>query len=392
MFLIVMTKISSNNNDITSTQEANDWTSLWNTETIKTAQYDDTYLKIIIDTLNGNDDLFFHLPKRLQSNILNKLYRITPNKLLIYGNDNLIEIPPKLRHKILQYFHEANINLHQGTNRMYLAMKRMVHWIGMRTDIRKFCNWCLNCKKIKHGKKRRSTKLTLFPCSKPFEMIAIDIVGPLTTCKSEQILSDRGSQFMSNIFRVLNDTFGIKKLFTTAYNPSCNGMIERFHRWLKERLNLIAADRDVNKMTQHSPFEIIFGKPMRLPAHVIIDKNNKESNKINHSVVSINPNEKSSESNKYIYDKQREKYFNKTISNKQQKFKTDDLVLGFVAERSVGNKRKLQPRYDGPFKITSILNHNNVVINWIGTTQSNAQEQSIVINVSKLIPYKPRKN
>jgi len=45
-----------------------------------------------------------------------------------------------------------------------------------------------------------------------------------------QLLSDRGSEFESQLFSQLMSWLGIDKLRTTAYKPSTNGVVERFHR------------------------------------------------------------------------------------------------------------------------------------------------------------------
>ncbi|MCP4478195.1 MAG: transposase family protein, partial [Planctomycetaceae bacterium] len=102
------------------------------------------------------------------------------------------------------------------------------------------------------------------------------------------ILSDPRSQFTGFVFEMLAKLSGIEQLFTTAYHPETNGRLERFHRFLKQRLRCIAQehkldflkmhDWDVfipgisfaynvtpNRMTNHSPYEIVFGKRVKLP-------------------------------------------------------------------------------------------------------------------------------
>ena len=44
-----------------------------------------------------------------------------------------------------------------------------------------------------------------------------------------QILTDRGPNFESQLFRELYQRLSIDKVRTTAYHASCNGAIERFH-------------------------------------------------------------------------------------------------------------------------------------------------------------------
>jgi transposase InsO family protein len=45
-----------------------------------------------------------------------------------------------------------------------------------------------------------------------------------------QLLTDRGTEFESESFRELMKLMEIDKLRTTAYKPSTNGVVERFHR------------------------------------------------------------------------------------------------------------------------------------------------------------------
>ena len=44
----------------------------------------------------------------------------------------------------------------------------------------------------------------------------------------ESLLSDRGTNLLSNLMTDLCWMLGIKKLNTTAYYPQCDGAVERF--------------------------------------------------------------------------------------------------------------------------------------------------------------------
>ena len=54
-----------------------------------------------------------------------------------------------------------------------------------------------------------------------------------------KIVSDNGKQFIGLVFKSLCDLLSIKHGTTSVYHPQSNGAIERFHRWLKERLRLL---------------------------------------------------------------------------------------------------------------------------------------------------------
>ena len=121
----------------------------------------------------------------------------------------------------------------------------------------------------------------------PFSAVNIDIVGPLPVCDNFRYLltavdrttrwpeafpltdisaytvastfingwvsrfgvpatitSDRGTQFTSELWSELCRRLGVQHQLTTAYRPQANGLVERFHRCLKDamRARLVGAD------------------------------------------------------------------------------------------------------------------------------------------------------
>ena len=58
----------------------------------------------------------------------------------------------------------------------------------------------------------------------------------------EKILTDRGSQFTSELFQRMAKRLGVKKVFTTAYHPQTNGQTERFNRVIAEALTSFVDD------------------------------------------------------------------------------------------------------------------------------------------------------
>lgn len=143
-----------------------------------------------------------------------------------------------------------------------------------------FVRSCLPCQSRKTPQPRQSGELQLFSATRPFEVVGIDIFGPLPRsakgnryvvvmvdrfsrwtelapvpditavtvadavvehivlrhgCPS-QLLSDRGSQFMSKLFRRMSERLGIKKVFTSAYHPQTNGQVERLNWYIAAAL------------------------------------------------------------------------------------------------------------------------------------------------------------
>ncbi|BHF78959.1 hypothetical protein SprV_0602207600 [Sparganum proliferum] len=94
------------------------------------------------------------------------------------------------------------------------------------------------------------------------------------------ITTDRGQQFESRLFNNLTDLLGCSRIRTTAYHPSSNGLVERFHRQLKASLR---AHDNPSHWSEHLPLvmlgirtalkpdlecsaaELVYGTTLRIP-------------------------------------------------------------------------------------------------------------------------------
>ena len=60
----------------------------------------------------------------------------------------------------------------------------------------------------------------------------------------DTITNDRGAQFTSAVWAALCSLLSIQHIQTTAYHPQANGLVERFHRRLKDALRARADGAD----------------------------------------------------------------------------------------------------------------------------------------------------
>jgi hypothetical protein len=100
----------------------------------------------------------------------------------------------------------------------------------------------------------------------------------------DTITSDRGPQFTSSLWAALCSFLAIKHTQTTAYHPQANGLVERFHRRLKDALRARAAGADWfthlpvvmlgirsawREDSEFSPAEAVFGSQLVLPGQFL---------------------------------------------------------------------------------------------------------------------------
>ena len=68
-----------------------------------------------------------------------------------------------------------------------------------------------------------------------------------------KLLSDLGKQFTAKILKKVNEIVGTEKIFTTAYHPQTNGLVEPFHRILTDMLSILQQIRRIGMYTYLLP-------------------------------------------------------------------------------------------------------------------------------------------
>ena len=234
-------------------------------------------------------------------------------------------IPYSCRKKIFESFHSLG---HPGVERTRQSISAKVIWPSMRQDIGKWAKECLACQQAK------ITRHTIPPIGdfavpeKRFEHVNIDLVTlpisngfrylltavdrftrwpvavPLVNMSVESVVdgfaygwiqhfgvpstitSDRGAQFTSSVFTQLAKTWGIKVITTTPYHPEANGLVERFHRRLKEALIALGAEEPNNWFWKlpcvmlsirttlkpdigASPADLVYGEGLAVPGELL---------------------------------------------------------------------------------------------------------------------------
>ena len=268
-------------------------------------------------------------------------YRVFSHPHVDYGKARWqVLVPEPLRGHVLRLAHESVLGGHMGvqktTDRILLAF----YWPGIHGDIRRFCRSCDVCQKtVRKGSVRKAPLGRTPVIEEPFKRVAVDLVGPIFPASEgghkyiltlvdyatrypeavplkridtetvaealvgmfcrlgfpEEVLSDLGTQFVSECMTQVAKLLSIRQLTTSPYNPSCNGLVERFNSTLKTMLRrlcseqpklwhrflgpLLFAYREVpQESTGFSPFELIFGRNVRGPMQILKNLWTEEKN------------------------------------------------------------------------------------------------------------------
>jgi len=241
-----------------------------------------------------------------------------------------IVVPTQLRPKLMYIAHDIPAAGHLGVAKTKARLQRHFYWPGISNNVKEFCRTCDVCQRLGKGTSPSVAPLHSLPVvSEPFCQNAIDIIGPLPQCKDsgsqfltvldlcthypealpltrhtaqdvakalgtvftcfgfpQKILSDQGSDFMSELMQVFLSEFKVNQIRTSPYHPQTNGACERFNGTLKSMIKSLTeqfpdswdealpwvhfAYREVPVETLGcSPFKLLFGRAVQSPLSLL---------------------------------------------------------------------------------------------------------------------------
>ena len=195
----------------------------------------------------------------------------------------------------------------------------------------------------------------------------------------EEILSDLGTQFVSECMREVTRLLSIKKLTTTPYHPMCNGLTEKFNGTMKSMLKRLCSKqprqwhRYINPLlftyrevpqesTEFSPFELLCERAVRGPMFILKElwtKELEEPEVKNSYQYVFEPREKLEDTLNLAHtelqkaqNKSKHYYDRRT---KVRKFVPKDKVLVLLPT----DHNKLLMQWKGPFEVSDVVGLND---------------------------------
>ena len=182
----------------------------------------------------------------------------------------LLVLARSFRQRVLEAAHDGMG--HQSIKKVLAMLYRNFTWPNVYADASAYIRQCVTCQLHRKAKPTRAPMVPMPVLSVPFEVVAIDLVGPfprsrkgfkylltaiclasrypeaelLSTVEAaevveklveilsrhgwpRQIFSDQGSQFTGSLMKGLCARTGIETVQTTPFHPQTNGVVERFH-------------------------------------------------------------------------------------------------------------------------------------------------------------------
>jgi transposase InsO family protein len=257
-------------------------------------QSQDEVLKTLIEAIGNGKSL-----STIQSDSEAMIHYVNlASKLMVLNNvlmkknqdKQQILVPNHMVQIVLQKQHDNMLAGHNGQQKTLENIREHFYWYHMEKDCYEHCESCDTCQRFKKPIQANKLPLKSIRPSRAWDIVAIDFTGPFrrsgsgnqyivvaidlftkycealatpdctaqTTAKfihrdiilrheaPSSLLSDRGANFEAKVVQQLCDVYGVKKIRTTAYNPQCNGEVERQNKTIKALIARYINDTHTN--------------------------------------------------------------------------------------------------------------------------------------------------
>jgi transposase InsO family protein len=358
-------------------------------------------------------------------------------------------LPAKYRMEVLRRYHDEVTSAHLGLNRCLHQLKKRFFWPCMARSVQKYIRACKSCQARKGIADKPAGLLQCIRAARPFQRVGMDLLGPFPLSKKgnrqivvifdyltkwaevkamptgtavdvanvfveqvfvrhgapEQLITDRGKCFVAEIMQAVAKLLTTNHRTTSAFNPSCNGQVERLNHVLADMLSMyvssdhtdwdetlpyvtFAYNTSRQESTGFSPFYLLYGREPILPADLSfgVDPNplipmkeaattyirRLQSNLETARQTVLVRMEQVKKKQKLTYD----------ATRRETTYNKNDLVLIYKPLRKIGRSEKLLHRWLGPYLVV----RQTTPVNYEVILQSGRQKSDIV-QLTRMKPF-----
>ena len=362
------------------------------------------------------------------------------------GEKAALCVPLSMREFVLYHLHDDVMGGHLGVFKMLEKLRERFYFPKMEPFVRKYIASCQSCIFRKKERVKPAGLLKSIEVGRPFDLVAIDIwesprrsaagnkyvivcsdyltryveVLALPVASAEavadflintivanygppgKLLTDRGKNFMSRLCNAVYDMTSIKKIWTTPYKPSTDGLVEKYNHTMAEMLShyvsigmhdwdkwlqvlKFAYNSSKSPSTGYSPFYLLRGYEPRLLLDLTLElptfmdpKHRDDDLYLTNFLASMNDARECAKKAIAHSQELSAKYHNR--KRRDIKFMEGDLVLQYE-HRS----KKLTNRFTGPYRVSKVYPNNTVKLESISGKHYHA-----VVNIQDLKLFKER--
>ena len=317
--------------------------------------------------------------------------------------------PPGLRRTMVWQTHDM---AHSGAGRTLSRVQLVWYWPGMTTEIRQVVRSCEVCQAAKSGGTQATGSRQRLFAGRPWQKVAVDLVGPMPETSRgnkwilvlmdhftrwqdaiplidatapvvastldervfcylglpEQLHTDQGAQFESQLLAELCHLWKVAKTRTTPYHPQANGMVERNNRLLGDSLRAMLLNRGQedwdlvlpqimrafrgtpHTVTGETPNLMMLGRELRLPDQLLYTEPPTETTTRHQYVIDMK------ERLEVAHSALQERQIHVRHEDEEEPplFAPGDLVWLENKRRKKGENPKLQPKFIGPYHVLEV--------------------------------------
>ncbi|CAF0956113.1 unnamed protein product, partial [Brachionus calyciflorus] len=285
--------------------------------------------------------------------------RSSDNRFLTLNEKNLLLVPQHLIQIILEHYHCEELT-HVGRDKLFTLIKAKFYWGGMYEDVRRYVQACIKCNMFKKPQPTNQGLLQPIRSSYPFEIVGMDIVGPLRR-------TSRGFRYIL----VIVDYFTNWVEACALKSLEAAEVVERFYQSIITRhgcSNKIITDQGTQftsdlfkKLCSKLKINNVYGRDPVLPADLQLGVERHEQpddsdDKVNYKLNLLNKLRTSYEQVE-LRQERAINYYKAKYDKKQRdiSFENNDLVLIYWPIPKKGFTQKLLPKWQGPYRIVKRL-------------------------------------